>query len=67
MFRPAYLDVIPALNSLINAKYRLAILTNSRKKEVSDQIKNAGRSKFFEGLLCVEDVGKYKPRTDIYR
>ena len=64
---PPHPDVIPALTELRAAGFRLVTLTNSSKAAVADQIKNAGLSDFFEALLSVEDVGKYKPHADVYR
>ena len=34
---------------------------------VFDQMTHAGLTKFFEVLLSVEDVAKYKPHADVYR
>ena len=59
--------MIPALTELRAAGFRLVTLTNSSKAAVADQIKNAGLTKFFDALLSVEDVGKYKPHADVYR
>ena len=64
---PPHPEVIPALTELRAAGFRLVTLTNSSKAAVADQIKNAGLSDFFEALLSVEDVGKYKPHADVYR
>ena len=63
---PPHPDVIPALTELRDAGFRLVTLTNSSKAAVADQIKHAGLSEFFEALLSVEDVGKYKPHADVY-
>lgn len=64
---PPHKDVIPALERLRDAKYRMVTLTNSSKAAVADQIKNAGLSKYFEAMLSVEDVGMYKPHSHVYR
>jgi 2-haloacid dehalogenase len=64
---PAHQDVVPALERLTDAKYRLVTLTNPSKGAVADQIKQAGLSRFFESLLSVEDVGLYKPHAHLYR
>ena len=66
-FLPPHADVIPALGRLRDANYRLVTLTNSSKAAVAEQMKHAGLAKFFESLLSVEDVGKYKPHADVYR
>jgi 2-haloacid dehalogenase len=64
---PPHPDVIPALGRLRDAGHRLVTLTNSSKAAVADQMKNAGLTGFFEALLSVEDVGKYKPHAEVYR
>lgn len=60
-------DVVPALEQLKGAGYRLVTLTNSSNAAVNDQMKNAGLTRFFESLLSVEGVKKYKPHADVYR
>ena len=64
---PPHADVVPALGRLRDAGFRLFTLTNSSKAAVADQMKNAGLTDFFEALLSVEDVGKYKPHAEVYR
>ncbi len=63
---PPHPDVIPALGRLQDANFRLVTLTNSSKAAVADQMRHAGLTTFFEALLSVEDVGKYKPHADVY-
>ncbi len=64
---PPYGDVIPALQRLRDAGFRLAPLTNSSKAALADQMANSGLVGFFEVLLSVEDVGLYKPHPQVYR
>ena len=64
---PPHADVIPALGRLRDANFRLVTLTNSSKAAMADQMRHAGLTTFFEALLSVEDVGKYKPHADVYR
>ncbi|MBE0439584.1 MAG: haloacid dehalogenase type II [Gammaproteobacteria bacterium] len=64
---PSHPDVIPALERLRDAKYRLLTLTNSSDAMITDQLKNAGLDKLFEAALSVESVGLYKPHVDVYR
>ena len=64
---PPHPDVVPALERLRDAGFRLATLTNSSKSAVVDQMQNAGLARFFESLLSVEEVGLYKPHTHVYR
>ncbi|MCE9568038.1 MAG: hypothetical protein K8U57_39050 [Planctomycetes bacterium] len=54
---PPHADVIPALERLRDADYRLFTLTNSSKAAVADQMEYAGLTGFFEALLSVEDGG----------
>ena len=64
---PPHPDVVPALERLRDAGFRLATLTNSSKSAVVDQMQNAGLASFFESLLSVEEVGLYKPHAHVYR
>ena len=64
---PPHPDVIPTLGRLRDANYRLFTLTNSAKAALADQMKHAGLTDYFEALLSVEDVGKYKPHAEVYR
>lgn len=64
---PPHADVVPALEHLRDAKYRLLALTNSSDAAVADQLKNAGLDKLFEVALSVEGVGLYKPHVHVYR
>ena len=64
---PPHPDVIPALGRLRDAEFRLFTLTNSPKAALAEQMTNAGLTDYFESLLSVEDVGKYKPHADVYR
>ncbi|WP_404418032.1 haloacid dehalogenase type II [Marinospirillum sp.] len=63
---PAHPDVVPALERLNAAGYRLFALTNSSRAAVADQLQNAGLSSLFEAALSVEEVGLYKPHTRVY-
>ena len=64
---PPHGDVAPALGRLRDAGFRLFTLTNNSKSAVADQVRNAGLAGYFEALLSVEDVGKYKPHAEVYR
>ncbi|MEX2516882.1 MAG: haloacid dehalogenase type II, partial [Gammaproteobacteria bacterium] len=64
---PPHPDVVPALERLRDANYRLLALTNSSDAAVADQLKNAGLDKLFEAALSVEGVGLYKPHAHVYR
>ena len=64
---PPHPDVAPSLERLRAAGLRLATLTNSAKPVVTAQIANAALSQFFEALLSVDDVRKFKPAPEPYR
>ncbi|MEX2495492.1 MAG: haloacid dehalogenase type II [Woeseia sp.] len=64
---PPHADVVPALERLRDAKYRMLTLTNSSEAAVAEQLKNAGLDKLFEVALSVEGVGLYKPHAHVYR
>ncbi len=59
-------DVVPAMERLRDANYRLLALTNSSKATMEEQMTFAGLTKLFDGLLSVENVGKYKPHAEVY-
>ncbi|TDD98693.1 haloacid dehalogenase type II [Flavobacterium cellulosilyticum] len=63
---PAHPEVKEALMKLKKAGYILVSLTNSSNKGVKNQFKNAGLTDFFDQRLSIEDIGKYKPHSDVY-
>jgi len=60
-------DVEPALARLRQAGLRLATLTNSNAGTLRAQMENAGLADYFERLLSVDAIGKFKPHPDVYR
>lgn len=60
-------DVIPGLERLRNASYRLATLTNSSSGALEQQMKNSGLHDFFDKHLSVEEFGIYKPHREVYQ
>jgi 2-haloacid dehalogenase len=64
---PAHLDVIPALERLLDAGFRTAVLTNSSTKAANVQIENAGLHTFIQRVISVEEVGRFKPDPATYR
>lgn len=64
---PAHLDVIPALERLLDAGYRTAALTNGSTKAANVQIENAGLHTFIQRVVSVEEVGRFKPDPVTYR
>jgi 2-haloacid dehalogenase len=64
---PAHLDVIPALERLLDAGFRTAALTNGSTKAANVQIENAGLHTFIQRVISVEEVGRFKPDPLTYR
>jgi 2-haloacid dehalogenase len=64
---PAHLDVIPALERLLDAGFRTAALTNGSTKAANVQIENAGLHTFIQRVVSVEEVGRFKPDAATYR
>lgn len=58
---PAHPDVLPALEKLHAASFRMATLTNSPPAAVAAQLEFAGLTRFFEQQLSVDSVGAFKP------
>lgn len=63
---PPHPDVAPALELLKARGVRLASLTNSSQEVGEAQMKHAGLDGFFERMLSVESVLKFKPHRDVY-
>ncbi len=64
---PAFPDVKPALERLADAGCRMAVLTNSPLSSAESVLKNAAIYGYFERVLSVEAVQKYKPAPEVYR
>ncbi len=64
---PPHPDVLPALERLGGAGYRLFALTNSSEDAVAEQLHSAGLEGLFEAALSVESVGLYKPHPGVYQ
>jgi 2-haloacid dehalogenase len=64
---PPFPDVIPAVRRLRKAGVRVAVLTNSSRTSLPQQLENAGLRPYFDQTLSVESVGQYKPALDVYR
>lgn len=64
---PAFPDVKKALGRLQAAGYRLAVLTNSARESLKEQLHYSGLEKYFEEAFSVDIVRRYKPAPDPYR
>lgn len=63
---PAHPEVKEALKNLKDAGYTLVALTNSSNNGVKTQFAHAGLTAYFDEVLSVEGVGKYKPDSAVY-
>lgn len=64
---PPHPDVVPGLTALQQAGFRLVTLTNSPDATVQKQMAYAGLTGFFEQLLSIDSLRRYKPHPDTYR
>ena len=64
---PPHSDVIPGLEKLRLAGFRLFTLTNSPPQVVQAQLQNASLAAFFEQSLSVDAVRVFKPAAEVYR
>lgn len=60
-------DVVPALDMLREAGFRLAALTNSPYRTLEAQLAGNGLRSYFELALSVDEVQKFKPHPAVYR
>ncbi|OAB80135.1 haloacid dehalogenase type II [Cochleicola gelatinilyticus] len=64
---PPHPEVISALTTLKQEGYTLVSFTNSSNEGVKKQFEYAGLTAYFEKMLSVEDVRKFKPATEAYQ
>jgi 2-haloacid dehalogenase len=63
---PAHPDVPAGLKQLKDAGFRLVTLTNSPSDAQVKQLKSAGTDGWFDKLLSVDRVRRYKPAPQVY-
>lgn len=63
---PAFPEVKKALKSLKDEGFILAALTNSPFDSLRAKFDHTELSKYFDRLLSVEEVGKFKPHPEVY-
>lgn len=63
---PPHPDVRDALESMQSDGTRVAALTNSTAKVAKHQLTTAGIDRYFERILSVDAVKKYKPARETY-
>lgn len=64
---PPHADVIPGLEKLISAGFRLFTLTNSPSHVVEAQLQYAGITGYFEKSFSVDALKKFKPDAEVYQ
>ena len=64
---PPHPEVRESLARLRAAGFRLATLTNSTAKVAERQLTNAGLIGYFDQVLSVDAVRRFKPATETYR
>ncbi len=64
---PAHPDTQPALDRLRSAGFRMAALTNSTAQVAQAQLAQAGLTEYFEQILSVDAVQRFKPAPEAYR
>lgn len=64
---PPHADVIPGLEKLTSAGFRLFTLTNSPSHVVETQLQNAGITGYFEKSFSVDAIKKFKPDAEVYQ
>lgn len=63
---PPFRDVPGAMRKLRNAGFRLAVLTNSATEDVRVQLASAKLSGYFEHVVSVAQVRRFKPARETY-
>ncbi len=63
---PPFPEVAKSLDKLRAAKFRMAVLSNSAPAALEEQLQHSGLRKYFEQVLSVEIVRRYKPAPDPY-
>ena len=63
---PPHPEVKDALALLKKEGYTLVALTNSNTESLKNKFENVGLTSYFDALLSIESVGKFKPFTDVY-
>ena len=63
---PPHPDVVEGLALLVESGFTLAALTNSPLSTARVQLGNAELSRFFEAIMSVEMVNRFKPHRSVY-
>lgn len=63
---PPHADIKTALTRLRSSGYRTVAFSNSSLNLVSNQIKNAGLTEYFDDIVSVEEAESFKPDPKVY-
>jgi 2-haloacid dehalogenase len=63
---PAYPDVRPSFQGLLDAGIRIVALTNGSAQTTQHLLKQAALETFVEGVVSIDEVRHWKPRTEVY-
>jgi 2-haloacid dehalogenase len=63
---PVHEEVPEYLSVLSDAGYRIAALTNSPEKTISERMEHSGLISYFEQVISADQVKKYKPCIEVY-
>ncbi len=63
---PAHPDAAPGLEALAAEGARMIALTNSATEIARSQLEGAGLDGYFERILSVDGVRRFKPHPDVY-
>jgi 2-haloacid dehalogenase len=63
---PPHPDVPKALAALRASGVRMAVLSNGTPQALARTVQAAGLEEYFDGLLSVESVRRYKPHPSVY-
>src|SRR5947209_6395784 len=64
---PPFPDVKTSLRRLQERGFRLAALSNSGPAALDEQLRTAGLSRFFEPVISVDSVQRFKPAVEPYQ
>jgi len=64
---PPHPDVAEGIGRLAAAGFKMVALTNGSTKVANSQIENAGLDTILQGVISVDEVGRFKPDPAPYR
>ena len=64
---PAHADIVPGLEKLKSAGFRLVTLTNSPPLVVEAQLENSNLTGYFEASFSVDAIKLFKPAAEVYQ